>query len=504
MVACGRSIILSRTVKAGYLAIAQGIGSCMAIVVAAVLSRQLEPADYATYRQTILTYRFLAPLLLMGLPQAAVYFISREDSRVRGILIEIIGVLLLAGSVFFLFLIVGGNGLVAGWLNNPGLRETLIWFAPYALFILPASALNTTLTACGRPQWAAMFSIATQLIFGVLIVALVYYTGDVVTVIKGVVAHSLLICVGAFYLLYKISLNTSRKASLAGVKNILAYSVPLGIGSAIAYLNINLDKVIVARFVNPSEFAVYVNGAFEVPLIGMLTGAASAIILPDMIRSIKAGNGPEALGLWKRAAVKSAALLFPITAILWVMAPEIMVFLFGAAYESSAEIFRVYILLVPIRIGFFGVIYQACGKSKLLMRRSLLAVTLNLITTIPLTMLLGPVGAALSTVLVSWVIMVPYNAIETSRLIKVKTRDLFAWKDLSKITLSSLVLLVLLMIINQPLDQASFGNVWIKVSLMGGFAVVGALTLHLLFGVWSRDVILGFVSGLYRKFVKRK
>ena len=137
----------------------------------------------------------------------------------------------------------------------------------------------------------------------------------------------------------------------------------MGIGSTIAYLNINLDKVIVARFVNPAEYAIYINGAFEVPLIGMLTGAASAIILPDMIRSIKNRQGREALGLWKRAAVKSAALLFPITAVLWVMAPDIMVFLFGEAYVSSASIFRIYILLVPIRIGFFGVIYQACGKS---------------------------------------------------------------------------------------------------------------------------------------------
>ena len=133
---------MSRTAKAGYLAIAQGIGSCMAIVVAAVLSRQLDPTDYATYRQTILSYRFLAPLLLLGLPQAAVYFICKEDSRTRGILIEILMVLLLAGSIFFLFLILGGNALVASWLNNPDLRETLIWFAPYALFLLPESDGN--------------------------------------------------------------------------------------------------------------------------------------------------------------------------------------------------------------------------------------------------------------------------------------------------------------------------------------------------------------------------
>lgn len=486
------------------MAAAQGVGSCMAILVASVLSRQLDPADYATYRQTILSFRFLAPLLLMGLPQASVYFLSREEGRVRGILIEILTLLMLAGSLFFLFLIFGGSELVAGWMNNPDLRETLIWFSPYALFILPVSALNTALTACGRPQWAAIFSILTQVLFGLLIITLVQYSGNVLILIKGVVAHSLITCVLAFYLFYKISKNTSNEVSLSGVKEILIYSIPLGIGGAVAYLNINLDKVIVARFVNPSEYAIYINGAFEVPLIGMLTGAASAIILPDMIRSIKSGDRLEALGLWKRAAVKSAALLFPITAILWVMAPEIMGLLFGDAYVSSADIFRVYILLVPIRIGFFGVIYQACGKSGLLLRRSLLALTLNLIATIPLTMMMGPIGAALSTILVSWVIMVPYNAVETSRLIGVKTRELFEWKHLLGIAMSSLALLFILIVAQYYLDKVLMCNLMCSITALSSLALVGGVSLHILFGVWSRVQVYGFVRNLFHKIYQFK
>ena len=490
---------MNRTVKAGYLAAAQGYGSCMAIVVASVLSRYLEQEDYATYRQTILTFRFLAPLLLMGLPQASVYFLSRDKIRTRGILIEIQILLISVGILFFLFLILGGNQLVASVLNNPDLSETLIWFAPYALFVLPVSALNTALTACNRPQWAAIFSVITQTIFGAVIILLINNSDSVVTLIKGVIVHSLFISIIALYIFLKISKNTEYSISLIGMKTLLAYSIPLGVGGAVGYLNINLDKIVVARFVNPKDYAIYINGAFEVPLIGMITGAASAIILPDMIRQIKAGNSSVALNLWKRAAVKSATLLFPFTVVLWVWAPQIMITLFGKNYENSAQIFKIYILLVPIRIGFFGVIYQACGKGKLLLRRSLLALTLNLIATVPLTYLMGPVGAACSTVFVSWLIMVPYNSIETSRFLKVKTRDLYAWRPLFKITLSSAALLLSLSCLKLYVSDVLMLELVVQLIIIIPCTLICAVILHLVFGVWKKEDISNACKSLYAK-----
>jgi len=490
---------MGRTKKAGYLAVAQGTGSLMAIVIASILSRELEPADYATYRQTFLSFRFVAPFLMMGLPQAIVYFLCREDDRRRGILIEVVSILILSGFVFYLFFIFGGSELTVSWFNNLGLQETLIWFGPYALLVLPTSVLNAALTACDQAKWAAFSSIISQLLLGLIVISTAYFTDEVVTIVKGVMAHALLMLGISFYWFRKISLGTSHSVSFIGIKKMLAYSIPLGIGSTIAYLNMNLDKVIVARFVNPSTYAVYINGAFEVPIIGMLTGAASAIILPDMVRLINNQNSVEAVGLWKRAAVKSATLLFPITVTLWVLAPEIMVFLFGGSYEGSAEIFRIYLLLVPIRIGFFGIIYQACGKSRLLLRRSILALILNLITTVPLTMLIGPIGAALSTVLVSWVVMVPYNMFEASRMIGVKTLDLFAWKALSKTLMSAASLMLVLLLTDYALEQIFMPHLLFNMFVMIFVAFVGFISFHMIFGVWSRAQVSNFAGELLNK-----
>lgn len=489
----------SRTLKAGYLAVAQGIASLVTILVAAVLSRQLSQNDYATYRQTLLTYRFVAPLIALGLPQSLLYFLPLGDERRRGIILEVLAVLSLVGSAFFLFLIAGGNSLVSGWFNNEDLVESLRWFAPYALLILPVSALNTSLIASGYPKGAALFSSISQISLGALVIGIVYFSDSVVFAIQGVIAHSVIVCGVALFVLWRISAGTSSKVSKEGLKSMLAYSIPLGVGGAVAYLNMNLDKVIVASWVNPAQYAVYVNGAMEVPFIGMLTGAASAIILPEMVMSLKKGAPDEALGLWKRASLKSAAILFPITAILWLMAPAIMVFLFGEAYSKSADIFRLYILLVPIRIGFFGIIYQSCGKSGLLLRRSALALILNLIATIPMTQWLGPKGAALSTILVSWVIMVPYNAIETARMLGVRIIEMFFWKDLARIACSSISAALVVLILDTQLDgYLQLPVIW-ELMILGGAGCAFACGFHILWGVWSVSDIRRFVSNLTKK-----
>lgn len=482
----------SRTVKVGYLAFAQGIASVSSILVASYLSRQLAENDYATYRQTFLSYRFVAPVLALGIPQALLYFLPNDMERRRGVVIESVSVLLLIGALFFLFFATFGNQLVAESFNNSKLLVTLRWFSPYALFILPVMACNSTLIATGRHQQSAIFSAVNQIGLATVVVFTIWLTDDVALAIKWLTVYSAILCTVAIYMLFKLTKGSDSTASRSGVKSLLFYSVPLGLGGAVSYLNMNLDKVVVSATQLPAEFSVYINGAFEVPLIGMLTGAASAVILPEMVASLKAGKREEALGLWKSASVKCAILLFPITAFLWAVAPDLMITLFGPKYEGSAEVFRLYILLIPVRIGFFGVIYQSCGKSALLLRRSLLALTLNLILTIPMTMWLGITGAALSTILVSWCVMVPYNCFECAKLVGVRMIDLFEWAALGRVMMSISILLVaccsLDRFLRSDLITLQF-PVFSRLLMIGVLAALLVPILHLSCGVWTKEDI---------------
>ncbi|MDG2123435.1 MAG: hypothetical protein P8J87_07050, partial [Verrucomicrobiales bacterium] len=103
------------------------------LVIAALLSRLLSKPEYATYRQTILAFQVASPLLALGLPQALLYFLPREPGRERGILTEVLVVLVSVGLAMAVFMLVGGNEVVARLFKNPNLEETLTYFAPYAV-----------------------------------------------------------------------------------------------------------------------------------------------------------------------------------------------------------------------------------------------------------------------------------------------------------------------------------------------------------------------------------
>ena len=98
----------------------------------------------------------------------------------------------------------------------------------------------------------------------------------------------------------------------------------------------SVDKVVVSSMCTPEQFAVYVNGAIDIPLIGILTGSVNAVLLPEIVELYKRGQAREALLLWQRAAVKCSLILLPAMCFLFAMAPEVMRVLFSDAYAASA------------------------------------------------------------------------------------------------------------------------------------------------------------------------
>ena len=140
------------------------LSALVGLLSVAVLARIFSKPDYATYRQTLLAYSFAAPFVTLGLSQALFYFLPSEKERTRGLLVENLVLLGGSGLILTLFLLAGGNHLLAHRFNNPKLSGLLLLFAPYPLLMIPASALNACLMARDRSKQVAVFSIVSRLI----------------------------------------------------------------------------------------------------------------------------------------------------------------------------------------------------------------------------------------------------------------------------------------------------------------------------------------------------
>ncbi|MHC4537522.1 MAG: oligosaccharide flippase family protein [Planctomycetota bacterium] len=406
----------SRTFKAGILASGRFLTTCVGLISAAVLARVLSVHDYATYRQTLLAYAFAAPLLALGLPQALYYFLPGENKRTRAVLVENLLLLSFMGGLFSLFLLLGGNRLLAWRFNNPDIAKTLQVLALYPLCMLPASSLSACLMARDRVKQVAIFNVLSHLFMLVMIITTAFFWGTPEAVIIATVVGAGIILLPALKLMFASCKVGSLLPSTKGMWSQLKYAVPLGVAVMLGAIVKSLDKIIVSSICLPEQFAVYINGALEIPLIGILTGSVTAVLLPEIVQLYKLGNIVDALELWKRAAVKCAIIILPAMCFLMVMAPEVIRTIFSAKYAESVHPFRIYLLLLPIRIVSWGSMLMAAGKNSWILFRMVAMLILNLTLSIILVRWIGYLGAALGTVIVIYIWSVPFNSIAISRL----------------------------------------------------------------------------------------
>lgn len=400
----------SRSFKVFILSSGNFLSSIASLLSLAILARVFSVTDYATYRQTILAYTFAAPLLMLGLPQALYYFLPREKERSRGLLLENLLMLSVLGAVFSLFLLFGGNRLLAWRFNNPSLQDSLLILAPYPLAMLPAATMTACLMARDRVRQVAWFNIFSRvgMVLVVIFAALLWRTPE--AAVWGTVVGAALALIPAVVLMLKATRNTGQQLSPKSMKSQVGYSVPLGLGGIVDRTAFGLDKIIVASMCTPEIFAVYVNGAMELPLFRIVTGSMTSVLVPEMTGLCQAGERKKALELMGRGACKCALVLYPVMFALFGLAPELMTVLFSSTYLESALPFRLFLFLLPLRVMNFGSMFMAIGKSYILMLRALGDLLINLGLTIVFVRLWGYLGAAVATLVTMYLWQMPFNS----------------------------------------------------------------------------------------------
>ncbi len=417
------------------LSFGQALTKMVGLVSAMILARVFSKEDYATYRQSLMIYAFAAPVLTLGLPQAIYYFMPNQPDRKRNILANNMATLALTGSLFTAFLLFGGSDFLAKQFNNPELAQTLRVMAWYPLFLLPVSGLGACLMVSNRVKQVASYSVISRMVMFVTVLVPVFIWRTPFAGVVGFVLAAFVVMGPALWLMFRTTDTGAYRPEWSGIKEQLKFAVPLGLAGMVGQLCINLDKILVSTFFDPETFAVYVNGAMEIPLIGMITGSATAVLLPDITRMLGAGNNKEALELWKRAAVKCALIIFPVMGFLMVMAPELMTLLYGEQYVGSAVPFRIYLILLVTRIAFTGALFIALNKTRIILLSSCVGLLVNLTFSLWLISVVGPSGAVIGTVIAVLLFCKPFEFWILSTVLKLRLTEIIPFVSLMRIAL---------------------------------------------------------------------
>ncbi len=421
-------MVESRSSKAFVLALGGGLAKLTLFVIFVVLARLFTEEDYATYRQTFLAYQLGAPFLMLGLEKSLFYFLPREDTRIRGVLVENQILLGGGGLLMCLFLLAGGNVLFARWFNNPDLASTLLVLAPYPLLVLPGASLNACLLARNRSTQVAVFNAASQIFLATAVLLPCLLWPSPLVAVTGTVVATLLNKLIAVCLMFRACREGDWRPRWSGMRQQLAFGIPLGFARLLGTLYRSIDKVLVAALCAPAAFAVYVNGAMELPMIGVLTGSITSILVVEFTVLYKENKFDQIVTLIHRALIKCAAILIPIMVFLLCMAPEVMRLVFGVDYEASAAPLRVYLLLLPMRTLYFSSILMATGNNRHILIQCVLCLTSNVIFTYYAIGAFGPIGAAWVTVATCYLIEMPYLTWQLRRILDRPIRLLIPWR----------------------------------------------------------------------------
>jgi O-antigen/teichoic acid export membrane protein len=473
----------SRTAKVLVLSSGRALTSLVGIVSMAVLTRVFSKLDYATYRQTMLAYTFAVPFVRLGLDQALYFFLPGEWRRPRTLLVENLLLLTIAGVILSLFILLGGNRLLAGRLNNPDLVPTLLLLVPYPLLMLPASSLTACLMARGRTEQVAVFNVATRLFMLAFVLLPVLFWTRPGAAVAGTVAGAAVTTVAALALMFRACPCGPWRPTAAGMWRQLRFAVPLGLAGLAGTASMSVDQMLVAARCEPEVFAVFSVGALEIPLIGIVTGSITSVVIVDYARLFRERRIEEMVALIHRAMVKSGWFLLPTMVLLFCVAPELMRLLFGEQYEAAAIPFRVFLLLLPVRAITFGAILQATGNSHQVLIQSLLDLAATACFGWVGIGLFGPIGASIGSVMATYTCSVPFLIFAIHRVLRTPVKRLFPWFDLFKQLLASalpgLGVLAIFALCEMPnVIRLALGTLAYVILLPIGFLALGLVSLR--------------------------
>lgn len=279
--------------------------------------------------------------------------------------------------------------VLADTMNNPGLKSLMVVMSFYPLADMISQIVIPALISIDRANVSAMFGV---------IFSLARITGVAVPLALGApLVTSVAVMVAAVF--GTTILGLVLVVVFLGVRGPwfsrqflweqMDYAVPMAGALVVGLAGRQLDKWIISIFFGPEQYAIFSNGAQELPVVGVVTAGLASAILPEMVKFAGEGKIGSALDLWKRSSRVGALVVFPTFVLSLFLAQELMIVLFSRRYIESTYPFIVYLFVLPMRVVIFAAVLRALSKTRPIMVGAVLALAANSVLGVGLLKLFG-------------------------------------------------------------------------------------------------------------------
>ncbi len=472
--------------QATWLLAAKVIGFACNLALPLILARALSPREYGLFKQAFLSVTTLLNILPLGVAMSAFYYLARLPERRGQTVWNILLFQAFTGTLGALVLALFPGLWQAFFPGSPelalrsGTIGLLLWFSMFG------ALLEILATANQEVKLSTAFIIGSQASKSLLMAAAAIWRPNLDTLLAAGLLQASLETAVLFWYLRRTFPGYWRSMDRPFFVGQVRYAVPLGLAGLIYVAQTDLANYFVSWRYGPAAYAVYANGNFQIPLIGLVRDSLSGILITRMSALEARGEGRAIAALGDAVSQRLVLLYFPASAFFYYYAEELIRLVYGAQYGDSVAVFRVAILAFPMQAFIYDPVLRAYSEQRYFLLRLRMVTLLALAGALALASRQGTLWAAMTAVVSVHIVERVVLLYKVRAILGVDswagTRDL-AYHSARTALLSLSLLLVLEFL------QGAVGNWPGWARLLAGAAVFGGLYLSLgmAMGLISRD-----------------
>jgi O-antigen/teichoic acid export membrane protein len=431
----------SLTEKTMVVVFSRVLTSFIDLTTAILIARLLSKTDFAILGYLLMIYEVARYIATLGFPESIFYFFEHLTKEFRkAFALQTIGILTvtaLISGLLILLVKVFASDIISDQFSESvvlTIQSYLPYIALIAVLEIPTWPVHNILLASDRQKEAGWYQVITSLMSFAALIGPLALGYSIEVTLYCMVGYASLRFIGSFIWVMLILPKGGLRTPQGNIKEQITFSLPLGISSLVSQFNKYADKFIVSIFLTEIAFGEYIIGAQEVPIIRVIPFAVGTVLISRYVNLKIKNLGDDLINLWYKGIEKVSLIVIPLTILSIVLAPYfIKIFQSGDTdYSNSIIPFQIYNLIILIRVAHYGSILQAFGDTKGILRLSISLVVLNILFSVPLTIMLGINGTAIGTLLaniINWI----FTLKRIGGHLEVKTSKVIPMKYVSKI-----------------------------------------------------------------------
>lgn len=444
---------MSRSVKVLALVFGNGINIFLGFLLVPYLSRALSYTDYGSYGQTLMVVGFMITMLGFGLDKV-LYADLADDEIPSGNAIKS------NAMISFLFGL-GGTVLVlifaqfiANYLDNELLTNLILVYGFSIPFQLLFKSFTATLIYHGLVKETVRINVLTNMLRLAFIFIFVQVFYSLIAIFAALVLIPIIQALWS-YLTIPSSMLENGKVSKSLMGDQISVGIPLGLTVIIGTVFKVTDGFMVSKLLGVDTYALFRNGAIQIPIIASLYASVNTIILPDVSKMFGKGQKKEIAALKTKALINTAAIIYPVILFFVLFSGELIPLYLSEKYAASYLVFAIFNCILFLRVTAYTDIYIASKRNNLLPKKFLITSILNLGFNYFFIQYWGMEGAAVATLL-SYFILVSLLLKDGVKILDTTIHELVPFKRLGILFFGTLSLMACLKLIFHAVD-----NLWL-------------------------------------------